>query len=93
MAYRALCKTIEPKMLKIVRTLPRTPFAVEETPRNIADSAPSAYYYAPPETLDRPGTFFVNTAKVDTRPKFEMEVLSALSSSLQPRLRPFPYEG
>lgn len=76
--------------IKIIRTLPRTPFGVYETPAQIAEAAPAAYYYAPPETLDRPGVFYVNTSKVSTRPKFEMEVLSTSKPLAHPR-PPWPH--
>lgn len=77
--YRALCKWIEPKLMTIIRTLPRTPFAVEETPKEIAESFPAAYYFAPPTSLDRPGMFYVNTSKIHTRPRYDTEAYGTLS--------------
>jgi len=45
-------------------------------PEIIAQSAPSACYYGPAETGDRPGMFWVNTFKLDKRPKYEMVALA-----------------
>jgi len=41
----------------------------------VSQSAPSAYYYGASENGDRPGMFWVNTYKLENRPKYEMAAL------------------
>ena len=56
--------------------LPEAKYGFREIEEWRADAAPAAYYYAPPEDRSRPGYFYVNTYKPETRPKYMMEALA-----------------
>ena len=76
-AYVVTTKLIEPELVKLFRTLPRTPLGVRPVPANIAPNTPTAYYMAPAADGSRAGYYYVNLHQHDTRPKFEIEVLTA----------------
>lgn len=76
-AYALTAKRIEPELLKLFRTLPRTPLGVRAVPENSAPNAATAYYMAPAADGSRAGYFYVNLYRHETRPKYEVEVLTA----------------
>ena len=75
--YRVIAKNLDGELPKLFAKLPRLSYGVREIPPVSAPSAPAAYYY--PGALDgtRAGFFYTNTYKPESRPKWEMEALTA----------------
>jgi uncharacterized protein (DUF885 family) len=74
--YRDIAKRIDPELPKLFGRLPRLPYGVTTIPSYSAPSQTTAYYQSGSPESHRAGNFFVNTYKLDTRPKYEMEALS-----------------
>ena len=78
--YRDITGRIYPALLNLfhIKTLPRSPFQITETPSAHASMAPAAYYLA--GSMDskqpRPGRFYVNTSNLATRRTYESEALA-----------------
>ena len=79
-AYRDITKRIDPELPKLFGTLPRLTYGVSTIPSYAAPSQTTAYYQQGSPDSHRAGQYFVNTYKLDTRPKWEMEVLTAHES-------------
>ncbi len=76
-AYRDVAKQIDPELPKLFATLPRLPYGVLPVPEYAEQSQTTAYYMPGSPKAGRPGYFFANTYKLETRPKWEMEALTA----------------
>lgn len=74
--YRDICKRTDPELVRLFGVLPRTPYGVIAVPENEAPSQTTAYYREPATGGLRPGYFYANTYKLDSRPKYEMEALA-----------------
>jgi uncharacterized protein (DUF885 family) len=76
-AYRDIAKRIDPELPKLFGRLPRITYGISTIPSYSAPSQTAAYYQAGSPDAHRAGQFFVNTYKLDSRPTWEMEVLTA----------------
>jgi uncharacterized protein (DUF885 family) len=76
-AYEKTARAIEPQLPKLFGKLPRTPFGIRPIPADVAPTTTTAYYQPPSLDGSRPGYFYVNLFKPETRPTWEIEALTA----------------
>jgi uncharacterized protein (DUF885 family) len=75
-AYRDIAKRADPELAHLFGRLPETPYGVKVVPDAIAPSQTTAYYEPGSLGAGRPGNIFVNSFKLEARPKWEMETLT-----------------
>jgi uncharacterized protein (DUF885 family) len=75
--YRDIAKRIDPELVKLFGKLPRLPYGVIPVPSYAEKSQTTAYYDAGSLAAGRPGYFYANTYDLKSRPKWEMEALTA----------------
>ena len=73
-AYRAMSKEIDMYMPTLFNKLPRAPYGVIPIPMESAPFTTTAYYNSP--SAGRPGYYYANLYQPETRPKYEIPVLS-----------------
>jgi uncharacterized protein (DUF885 family) len=100
-----IAKRIDGKLPSLFKTLPRLPYTVEPVPADIAPKYTTGRYVSAAEGSTQPGTYWVNTYKLDARPLYNLEALTlheavpghhlqiALNRELQglPNFRRFSY--
>ena len=74
--YRDISKRADAELPKLFSELPRVPYGVREIPAYEAPAQTTAYYQQSASDGSRPGWYWVNTYKLETRPKYEMEALT-----------------
>src|SRR6185436_16922070 len=75
-AYRDISKRADGRLPELFAELPRNPYGVREIAAYEAPAQTTAYYQPGASDGSRAGCYWVNTYKLDTRPKYEMEALS-----------------
>lgn len=70
--YELLTRRIEGKLPYLFSQLPTLSFEVKPIPPYSEESQIAAYYSPGSAAQHRPGCFFVNASKLETRPKWEM---------------------
>jgi len=75
-AYRAFCKKVNSKMDKIVHKMPKVGYEIEVMPANLAPDMSTGNYVRPSTDGKRPGIYFINLYRPETRPLFEIPALS-----------------
>ncbi len=71
-----IAKTMDGKLPSLFGRLPRNPYTVEPVPDHIAPKYTSGRYVDAPEGSTRPGIYWVNTYKLESRPLYNLEALT-----------------
>jgi len=79
-AYEKTARGIEPQLPKLFGRLPKTGFGIRAIPAATAPTTTTAYYQPPSLDGSRQGNYYVNLFKPETRPKWEVEALTAHES-------------
>jgi uncharacterized protein (DUF885 family) len=74
--YRDICKRVDGALPRLFRLLPRLPYGVTEIPAYAAPQQTTAYYQPGDMRNAQAGQYYVNTYRLDQRPRYEMVALS-----------------
>lgn len=74
--YSYIAKRADGKLPEFFAELPRTPYGVKVIPDYEAPAQTTAYYQPCAADGSRAGLYMINTYKLETRPKYEMEALT-----------------
>jgi uncharacterized protein (DUF885 family) len=74
--YSYIAKLADGKLPELFAELPRNPYGVKVIPDYEAPAQTTAYYQPGAADGSRAGLYMINTYKLDTRPKYEMEALT-----------------
>lgn len=75
-SFQKILVDVQKRLPKFFRTLPTLKCIVKAIESYREKDAPSAYYYQPPEDRSRPGIFYANTYKPESRPRFNETALA-----------------
>lgn len=71
-----IAKRMDGQLPRLFGKLPRTPYDIQEIPASIAEKTTGAYYSPMPGDGRTPGSYYVNTSLLHSRPLYVMEALS-----------------
>jgi uncharacterized protein (DUF885 family) len=71
-----IAKRMDGQLPRLFATLPRLPYDIQEIPASIAEKTTSAYYSPAPDDGRTPGSYYVNTSLLASRPLYVMEALT-----------------
>ena len=74
--YRDIAKRIDGELPRLFATLPRNSYGVKVIPEAAQPAQTTAYYQAGAPDGSRAGAMMVNTYRLETRPRYEMEALT-----------------
>jgi uncharacterized protein (DUF885 family) len=75
-AASTIAKRMDGKLVELFTVLPRMPYDIRPIPLDIAEGTTTAYYSQPAADGTRPGTYWLNTTRLSTRPLYELEALT-----------------
>lgn len=71
-----IAKRMDGKLPSLFKTLPRLPYTVEAVPSDLAPKYTAGRYVSAPQGSTRPGIYWVNTYKLESRPLYNLQALT-----------------
>ncbi len=71
-----ISKRMDGALPQLFSVLPRQPYGVEPVPASIAETFTAGRYISAPIDSTRPGLYWVNTSKLDSRPMYALPALT-----------------